>query len=157
MSRRNFEEIRQVWTCLGMCRRDKRRWLSRVKHPPKNCHLFMGGVLRPNFWTHYREWHDLQGNHLSFKSDLLIRPQEDENRMVRRHYWACPEESSSIEAAPHLNRKSPFWKTVRPKKVMFQKVWNLSWVKSQAWIDVKLEIWTWIKWHRDNFISISEL
>ena len=91
MPRRWFENFRQVQTCLSMSRRGRGRYLARVKPPLEKCYLFMEGVLRPHFWTHYRAGPGLQENQLRFCSDLLRRPQEDENMMMRRHYWTCPE------------------------------------------------------------------
>ena len=90
MPRRWFEDFRQVQTCLSMSRRGRGRYLARVKPPPKKCYLFMEGVLRPHFWTHYRVGSDLQEDQFRFWSDLLRRPQEDKFHMMRRHYWACP-------------------------------------------------------------------
>ena len=76
-----------------MSRRGRGRYLARVKPPLKKCYLFMEGVLRPHFWTHYRVGSGLQEDQFRFCSDLLRRPQEDENMMMRRHYWACPVET----------------------------------------------------------------
>ena len=54
MPRRALEDSEHVQTCSGMSSRGFEGIFARVKTPPNNAYLIIGGVFSAHFWTHYR-------------------------------------------------------------------------------------------------------
>ena len=54
----------------------------------------MGVFLGPQKWTHYRGGYELPECEIRFQSEGLFPSQIEEEHLVKKEFWACPEHPS---------------------------------------------------------------
>ena len=84
-----------------------------VKNTPLTPYLFIGGVFRSKFCTHYREPYIIPENQLRNGSDPLIWPKNGIFHLPPLMFWACPVETSTSEGQLQRVRVQPVYEAVR--------------------------------------------